>query len=185
MHRTGFLGLFGPKVDSIDFYTKELDELEKECEEISTGILEGKGHKSAKLRRAAFVTFHSAKQATVAAQCQMSHNPGKWRVLKTPAPEDVEWFNVGRLNFFEMQVSARALPGGNPRSNRSQPGERTERVLTRWRSSSSSPLARQTMQFLIAVATWAVVVFFFPLIVFVQENPAPALPACPLCSGLN
>lgn len=78
MHKTGPLGLWGAKVDSIDTYTKELEEVEKECEEMSKGILEGKGHKGAPLRRAAFVTFHSAKHATMAAQCQHVEDPNKW-----------------------------------------------------------------------------------------------------------
>lgn len=30
MHRTGFLGLWGPKVDSIEVYSKAVGEIEKE-----------------------------------------------------------------------------------------------------------------------------------------------------------
>lgn len=84
-HKTGFLGLVGEKVDSIDTYKKELEEAEAKCAEISKAVLKGEGTEDAPLRGAAFVTFKRARAAALAAQAQHTKDPYVWcvRFLKS------------------------------------------------------------------------------------------------------
>lgn len=105
MHKVGFLGLIGEKVDSVDTYKKELEECDAKCLEISTAVLQGKGTEDAPLRGAAFVTFKRARSAALAAQAQHTKDPYVWRVQAAVQPSDVFWPNVGRLTYFKTIVA--------------------------------------------------------------------------------
>ena len=62
-HRTGFLGLFGPRVDSIDYYRAEKEKNEEALEE------ERRSNASSTTQKgAAIVIFNSRTAATSAAQ---------------------------------------------------------------------------------------------------------------------
>ena len=64
-HRTGFLGLFGPQVDSIDYYRAQEEKNEEDLEE------ERRSNASSKTQKAAaIVIFNSRAAATTASQVQ-------------------------------------------------------------------------------------------------------------------
>ncbi|KAI9331339.1 hypothetical protein BDR26DRAFT_870344 [Obelidium mucronatum] len=87
-HHTGFLGVFGERVDSIDFYAAkymEWDSLTKELrmtpeESPSTGV--------------AFVTFDSPQSATIASQIMIQKRPFICIAKMAPEPRDVYWPNL-------------------------------------------------------------------------------------------
>ncbi|KAL5573403.1 hypothetical protein UlMin_023000 [Ulmus minor] len=88
--KTGFLGLWGKKVDAIDRYTSEIERLSEEIsferEKIS------KNPKS--IMAAAFVSFKTRWGAAVCAQTQQSRNPTVWLTEWAPEPRDVYWDNL-------------------------------------------------------------------------------------------
>ncbi|XP_062106057.1 calcium permeable stress-gated cation channel 1 [Humulus lupulus] len=88
--KTGFLGLWGKKVDAIDFYTSEveriLNEISFERERIS------KNPKS--IMPAAFVSFKSRWGAAVCSQTQQCRNPTLWLTEWAPEPRDIYWDNL-------------------------------------------------------------------------------------------
>ncbi|KAL7606945.1 hypothetical protein Lser_V15G20259 [Lactuca serriola] len=77
--RVGCLGLFGPKVDLVEYYEKELEVLEDEARK-QQSLLNGKE------LRAAFVSFKSRIGAAITLNIQQGQNPTEW--LTDPAPED-------------------------------------------------------------------------------------------------
>lgn len=64
MHKTGFLGLVGPKVDSIDYWTTKINELTPKLEEERSRVDE-KAKKDA-----ALVIFNDRLAAAEAAQVE-------------------------------------------------------------------------------------------------------------------
>lgn len=85
--RTGFLGLFGPKVDVIDRYSHQLEiiddkitELRREDDFNATGT--------------AFVTLESVASAQMASQALLDPRPYKLIAETAPAPHDVIWRNL-------------------------------------------------------------------------------------------
>ncbi|KAG8045065.1 hypothetical protein GUJ93_ZPchr0008g13787 [Zizania palustris] len=88
--KTGFLGCFGSKVDAIEFYTSEIERMEKEEAEEREKIM--KDPKS--VVPAAFVSFRSRWGAAVCAQTQQTSNPTVWLTEWAPEPRDVYWDNL-------------------------------------------------------------------------------------------
>jgi hypothetical protein len=88
--KTGFLGLWGKKVDAIEFYTSEIDKLTKEmAEERERMAADPKS-----IMPAAFVSFKSRWGAAVCAQTQQTRNPTVWLTDWAPEPRDVYWQNM-------------------------------------------------------------------------------------------
>ncbi|MQL72107.1 hypothetical protein Taro_004431 [Colocasia esculenta] len=89
-HKTGFLGLWGKRVDSIEYYTSEIERLTKEEVEERENI-----KKSTKnIMPAAFVSFRTRWAAAVCAQTQQTRNPTLWLTEWAPEPRDVYWENL-------------------------------------------------------------------------------------------
>ncbi|KAB5533732.1 hypothetical protein DKX38_016818 [Salix brachista] len=88
--QTGFLGLWGEKVDVIDHHTSEIEKLSEEIGEERERVL--KDPKS--IMPAAFVSFKTRWGAAVCAQTQQSRNPTLWLTEWAPEPRDVYWENL-------------------------------------------------------------------------------------------
>ncbi|KAL9246971.1 hypothetical protein vseg_020448 [Gypsophila vaccaria] len=88
--KTGCLGLWGRRVDSIDFYTEQLKRLDNILNMERQRVL--KDPKS--IIPAAFVSFSSRWGAAVCAQTQQSKNPTLWLTSWAPEPRDVYWRNL-------------------------------------------------------------------------------------------
>uniref|UniRef100_A0A0E0FMR1 Calcium permeable stress-gated cation channel 1 n=1 Tax=Oryza nivara TaxID=4536 RepID=A0A0E0FMR1_ORYNI len=88
--KTGFLGCFGSKVDAIEYYTSEIERIEKEETDERGKIM--KDPKS--VVPAAFVSFRSRWGAAVCAQTQQTSNPTVWLTEWAPEPRDVYWDNL-------------------------------------------------------------------------------------------
>ncbi|XP_030972738.1 calcium permeable stress-gated cation channel 1-like isoform X2 [Quercus lobata] len=90
--KTGFLGLWGKKVDAIDHHVSEIEKL---SEEISVERERIAGTpKSKSIMPAAFVSFRSRWGAAVCAQTQQSKNQTIWLTEWAPEPCDVYWRNL-------------------------------------------------------------------------------------------
>lgn len=85
--RTGFLGLFGHKVDIIDKYSEELEELDEK-------IIEIRRRDNFKPTGTAFVTMDSVASAQMTAQATLDPRPHKLISATAPAPHDVIWRNL-------------------------------------------------------------------------------------------
>lgn len=88
--KTGFLGLWGKKVDSIEYYTSEIEKLSAEEAAEREKII---GNPKS-IMPAAFVSFKSRWAAAVCAQTQQSRNPTLWLTEWAPEPRDVYWSNL-------------------------------------------------------------------------------------------
>ncbi|XP_020541220.1 calcium permeable stress-gated cation channel 1 [Jatropha curcas] len=97
--KTGFLGLWGKKVDAIDHYTSEIEKLRKEIAEEKERV-----KKDPKvIMPAAFVSFKSRWGAAVCAQTQQSRNPTLWLTEWAPEPRDVYWQNLA-IPYVELTI---------------------------------------------------------------------------------
>ncbi|KAL0012272.1 hypothetical protein SO802_007380 [Lithocarpus litseifolius] len=88
--KTGFLGLWGKKVDAIDHHESEVEKLSKEIAVERERI--PSDPKS--IMPAAFVSFKTRWGAAVCAQTQQSRNPTIWLTEWAPEPRDVYWHNL-------------------------------------------------------------------------------------------
>ncbi|GAB2285253.1 hypothetical protein Dimus_019707 [Dionaea muscipula] len=88
--KTGFLGLWGNKVDAIDYYTMEV---ERSSKKICTQR-EMMENNPKSIMPAAFVSFKTRRGAAVCAQTQQSRNPTMWLTEWAPEPRDVYWSNL-------------------------------------------------------------------------------------------
>ncbi|KAM7277419.1 hypothetical protein ACFE04_019285 [Oxalis oulophora] len=88
--KTGFLGLFGKRVDAIDFYTSKI---ERQSREISLER-EKVENDPKSIVPAAFVSFKSRWGAAVGAQTQQSRDPTIWLTEWAPEPRDIYWNNL-------------------------------------------------------------------------------------------
>ncbi|KAH7859717.1 hypothetical protein Vadar_004645 [Vaccinium darrowii] len=88
--KTGFLGLWGEKVDAIEFYKSEIERLSEEISNERVRI--AKDPKS--IMPASFVSFKNRWGAAVCAQTQQSRNPTIWLTEWAPEPRDVYWSNL-------------------------------------------------------------------------------------------
>ncbi|KAF7818293.1 CSC1-like protein [Senna tora] len=97
--RTGFLGLWGNKVDSIDHYAENIAKLSKEEEEERARV----SSDPSAIIPAAFVSFKTRWGAAVCAQTQQSCNPTIWLTEWAPEPRDVCWENLS-IPFVELTI---------------------------------------------------------------------------------
>ncbi|KAL8521359.1 hypothetical protein ACS0TY_011764 [Phlomoides rotata] len=97
--KRGCLGLWGGRVDSIDFYKDQIKDLDKKLTLERQKIL--KDPKS--ITPAAFVSFNSRWGAAVCAQTTQSKNPTLWLTDWAPEPRDVYWKNLA-IPFFSLTV---------------------------------------------------------------------------------
>ncbi|CCE65452.1 hypothetical protein TPHA_0L00950 [Tetrapisispora phaffii CBS 4417] len=84
--RTSYWGLFGKKVDAIDYYWKQLKFIDQEIEDAR------KKHYSA--TPTAFVTMDSVANAQMAAQAVLDPRVNYFITKLAPAPHDIRWDNV-------------------------------------------------------------------------------------------
>ncbi|XP_051151389.1 CSC1-like protein At1g32090 [Andrographis paniculata] len=97
--KRGFLGLWGKRVDSIDFYKDQIKYIDKKLTMERQEIL--KDPKS--IMPVAFVSFNSRWGAAVCAQTQQSKNPTQWLTQWAPEPRDVYWKNLA-IPFVSLTV---------------------------------------------------------------------------------
>ncbi|XP_023519309.1 calcium permeable stress-gated cation channel 1-like [Cucurbita pepo subsp. pepo] len=90
LKKTGFLGLWGKKVDAIEFQTAEIERLSIEIASERKRISDD----PKSIMPAAFVSFKSRWGAAVCAQTQQSRNPTIWLTEWAPEPRDVYWENL-------------------------------------------------------------------------------------------
>ncbi|KAK3182922.1 hypothetical protein Dsin_030208 [Dipteronia sinensis] len=88
--KIGFLGLWGEKVDSIDYYKHQIKELDKIMSLERQKIIKD----SKTILPVAFVSFKTRWAAAVCAQTQQSKNPTLWLTNWAPEPRDVYWKNL-------------------------------------------------------------------------------------------
>lgn len=103
--KIGFFGLWGERVDSIDYYRQRINMLDKRIASERQKILKG----SKAILPVAFVTFDSRWGAAVCAQTQQSKNPTLWLTDWAPEPRDVYWKNLAipfvSLSFRKLIIS--------------------------------------------------------------------------------
>nr|KAJ0201301.1 hypothetical protein LSAT_V11C600305700 [Lactuca sativa] len=97
--KTGFLGLWGKKVDSIEYYQQQVKELDEKLTMERERIF--KDPKC--IMPAAFVSFNSRWGAAVCAQTQQSKNPILWLTDWAPEPRDVYWKNLA-IPFVSLSI---------------------------------------------------------------------------------
>ncbi|GAV86555.1 DUF221 domain-containing protein/RSN1_TM domain-containing protein [Cephalotus follicularis] len=88
--KTGFLGLWGEKVDAIEYHISEIDKLSKEIALEKERVV----NDPKSIMPAAFVSFKTRWGAAVCAQTQQSRNPTLWLTEWAPEPRDVYWDNL-------------------------------------------------------------------------------------------
>ncbi|KAG6513396.1 hypothetical protein ZIOFF_023720 [Zingiber officinale] len=88
--KSGFWGLFGKKVDAIDFYTSKIDKLHKDEATERENIIKNPKY----IMPTAFVSFRTRWGAAVCAQTQQTRNPTLWLTDWAPEPRDVYWPNL-------------------------------------------------------------------------------------------
>ncbi|KAG6695356.1 hypothetical protein I3843_09G095000 [Carya illinoinensis] len=88
--KTGFLGLWGNRVDAIDHHGSEIEKLSKEI----AAEREKVANDPKSIMPAAFVSFKTRWGAAVCAQTQQSRDPTIWLTDWAPEPRDVYWENL-------------------------------------------------------------------------------------------
>ncbi|KAJ4728550.1 calcium permeable stress-gated cation channel 1 [Melia azedarach] len=88
--KIGFLGLWGEKVDAIEYYNQQIKAFEKKMSLERQKILKD----SKSTLPVAFVSFKSRWGAAVCAQTQQSRNPTLWLTNWAPEPRDIYWRNL-------------------------------------------------------------------------------------------
>ncbi|TVU41184.1 hypothetical protein EJB05_14683 [Eragrostis curvula] len=96
-HKTGFLGLIGKKVDTIEYCSEQIKELLPKLE------AEQKITLREKQQRAAIVFFNSRSAAASASQTLHAQVFDKWTVMEAPEPREIIWPNLSR-NIYERQI---------------------------------------------------------------------------------
>eukprot|EP00850_Spirogloea_muscicola_P019834 SM000200S05824 [mRNA] locus=s200:186435:196386:+ [translate_table: standard] len=88
MHKTGQWGLWGKKVDSIEYWTEEIATLTPQLEEAQQFAHEEQ------TVRAAFVFFSNRGDAAAASQSMLSEKVDAWQAIPAPEPREIIWGNV-------------------------------------------------------------------------------------------
>ncbi|KAF3771972.1 hypothetical protein EJ110_NYTH59069 [Nymphaea thermarum] len=101
-HRTGFLGLIGQKVDTIEFCNQQIKELTPKLEAEQKTTLKEKQLASA------IVFFNSWPAAVSASQTIHSQPLDKWSVMAAPEPRELLWENLS-IPFFVRLVRQYAI----------------------------------------------------------------------------
>ncbi|XP_016464414.1 CSC1-like protein ERD4 isoform X1 [Nicotiana tabacum] len=96
-HKTGFLGIVGEKVDSIEFYNDKIKELIQQLE------VEQKLTLKEKQQSSALVFFN--KRVAAASASQNLHAPivDRWTVIDAPEPRQLIWTNLPKT-FYERII---------------------------------------------------------------------------------
>ncbi|KAH6803411.1 early-responsive to dehydration stress protein [Perilla frutescens var. frutescens] len=97
--KKGFLGLWGEKVDSIDFYKKQIKDLDDKLTMEREKVM----NDPKSVTPAAFVSFKSRWGAAVCAQTQQSKDPTLWLTYWAPEPRDIYWKNLG-IPFVSLSI---------------------------------------------------------------------------------
>lgn len=97
--KTGFLGLWGNRVDAMDFYTSEIERLSKEISLERDKIT----NNPQSIMPASFVSFKTRWGAAVCAQTQQTRNPTVWLTEWAPEPRDVYWANLA-IPFVSLRI---------------------------------------------------------------------------------
>ncbi|KAK9706996.1 hypothetical protein RND81_07G166400 [Saponaria officinalis] len=96
-NRIGFQGLFGKKVDTIDYASEKINELIPKLQSEQTVTLRDRQLSSALL------FFSSKVAAASAAQTLHSRTLDIWTVMDAPEPRQLIWSNLS-INFYEREV---------------------------------------------------------------------------------
>ncbi|KAI3440887.1 uncharacterized protein J3R85_002917 [Psidium guajava] len=88
--KTGTLGLWGERMDAIDFYTSKIEKISREIAQEKENTISS----SNSVMPAAFVSFKTRWGAAVCAQTQQTRNPTVWLTEWAPEPRDVYWANL-------------------------------------------------------------------------------------------
>ncbi|CAN6824668.1 unnamed protein product [Brassica oleracea] len=96
-NKTGLLGLVGERVDSIDYYTKLINESVTKLEAEQRKVL------AEKQQTAAVVFFTDRVTAALAAQSLHCQMVDKWTVTEAPEPRQLIWENL-KIKFFSRIV---------------------------------------------------------------------------------
>ncbi|XWS12313.1 hypothetical protein CRYUN_Cryun37aG0079000 [Craigia yunnanensis] len=96
-NKTGFLGLCGKKVDSIEYYNEKINELTQKLEAEQKVTLREKQQGSA------LVLFTSRVTAALAAQSIHAQMVDRWTVMEAPEPRQLIWSNL-TIKFFERII---------------------------------------------------------------------------------
>ncbi|KAI4298736.1 hypothetical protein L6164_032259 [Bauhinia variegata] len=88
--KTGWLGLWGKKVDAINHHIEEIDKLSKEIDLERENVT----NDPSSIMPAAFVSFRTRWGAAVCAQTQQTRDPTLWLTEWAPEPRDVYWPNL-------------------------------------------------------------------------------------------
>lgn len=96
-NKTGFCGLCGAKVDSIEYYTEKINETTSKLE------AEQKATLTDKQLNAAIVFFTNRSTAASAAQTLHAQMVDTWTVTDAPEPRQVLWSNL-KIKFFQRQL---------------------------------------------------------------------------------
>ncbi|KAL5550871.1 hypothetical protein UlMin_001047 [Ulmus minor] len=97
--KRGCLGLWGEKVDSIEYYKKQIKDLDRRMTLERQKIVKD----SKSILPVAFVSFKSRWGAAVCAQTQQSKNPTLWLTSWAPEPRDVYWRNLA-IPFVSLSI---------------------------------------------------------------------------------
>ncbi|KAM0865806.1 hypothetical protein ACQ4PT_043034 [Festuca glaucescens] len=97
--KTGLWGLWGQRVDAIEYYKSAIEELCKQEDEERQKVMSDPNS----IMPAAFVSFKSQWGAAVCAQTQQTSNPTVWLTEWAPEPRDVYWPNLA-IPFVELSV---------------------------------------------------------------------------------
>ncbi|CAI9264195.1 unnamed protein product [Lactuca saligna] len=96
-HRTGFLGLIGKKVDSIEYYNEKITELTPKLEAAQKETVKEKQ------QAAAVVFFTNRVTAAAAAQSVHARMVDTWTVLNAPEPRQIIWTNLPK-SFYAREI---------------------------------------------------------------------------------
>ncbi|KAL2610803.1 hypothetical protein R1flu_022495 [Riccia fluitans] len=96
-HRTGKFGLYGAKVDSIDYWDKKIKELKPKLAEEQKHVL------TEEQRGTAVIFFNSRGAAAEAGHVRHYPFADKWEVLSAPEPRAVVWENI-HVSFYQRLV---------------------------------------------------------------------------------
>ena len=96
-NRTGFLGLCGKKVDTIDYCKEKISKLESKLESEQKVTLRDRQLSSA------FIFFTSRVTAAAAGQSLHARLVDTWTVMNAPEPRELIWSNLS-LNYYSREV---------------------------------------------------------------------------------
>ncbi|KAI3709994.1 hypothetical protein L2E82_39767 [Cichorium intybus] len=96
-HKTGFLGLVGKKVDSIEYYNEKITELTPKLEAAQKVTVKDKQ------QAAALVFFTSRVAAAAASQSIHARLVDTWTVLSAPEPRQIIWTNLPKT-FYAREI---------------------------------------------------------------------------------